>query len=173
MHKYKTNVTMKDFASDYDELLKSSGGKRLHNNGRQNQKIFNEILGSINRRIIDKIIFENYTFRIPYSIGSISIIKDETPVYKNRLKINWKETNLMWKNNPQAKLDKKMVYFLNEHSNGEFVKFLFLIHHKAPTNMKLYSFVPSDGIKKKLSKAMKNGLVATVAFKRKIKKWKN
>ena len=80
------------------------------------------------------------------------------------MKIDWGETNKLWKNNPQAKLDKKMVYFTNLHSDNSYAKFFFEKHYLCSSNIKMYSFIPTYANKKSLSKAIKEGLIKPFKF---------
>ena len=164
IEKYTINVSYDDFGRDFIAHMESKGLDRLHKRARENTSLMMKVLGSINTKIMNEVAQSGYKFKMPYNLGTISVVMNETPPDKNRLKIDWNETKKMWDKNPQTKIDKKLVYFLNQHSNGVYARYFFQKHHKCNQNMNLYSFIPSGGNKKLLSAAMRSGDIFNTHF---------
>lgn len=148
------NVCTKEFGENFDEYLIEKKLDRIHTHARANANMFMKILSSISRKIVHEMIYNNYTFNLPRRVGNLSVVIMEPPKHNNRRMINWGETNKLWARNPQAKIDKKIVYYLNDHSNGNYAKFQFQKHYRCHSNVDLYSFIPSYANKKELGKAM-------------------
>ena len=73
----------------------------------------------------------------------------------NKLHPDWKATKQLWADDPDAKKEKKLIYHMNNHTNGMYIKYLFSKHHVGVKNLKIYSFIPSRGNKRLLAKHIK------------------
>ena len=82
---------------------------------------FSSICKDFNKRVSNLIIYENFSFLLPFRMGRIRIRKYKPKTYiqedgsldKSRLRPDWKATKKLWEQNPKAKEDKKLVFHLN------------------------------------------------------------
>tara|TARA_R110000851_G_scaffold303660_1_gene461299 strand:+ start:121 stop:594 length:474 start_codon:yes stop_codon:yes gene_type:complete len=86
------------------------------------RKVFRDYLNA-NRNAISNFA---YVYRLPQRMGRIEIRKTKKEIKVdpktgeliNKLPINWKATNKLWKENPEAKEKKIKIRYINEHTNG-------------------------------------------------------
>lgn len=124
--------------------------------------LFAKIIRTVHREIV-KELFEGHTIIVPYLKGKFSILKyklkcglKDGKVTTNRL-INWPETNKLWEENPQLKIDKVHVRFDEPYLYKlKFTK----INHTDNTN--IYAFEWVKTISKKLRKAILDGTYDTI-----------
>ena len=91
---------------------------------------------------------------MPHRLGSLRILKKEMnySAGKNKLKINWQETNK----------HKKVVYHLNDHTDGFNYRWFWSKKNAIVKNKTIYSFQATRTNKKKISffiKRQKSGLL--------------
>lgn len=130
----------------YESYAESHSGNPLYLVEKQR---FYDLCSEYYKAVVDKIIYEDKVFKMPFSVGEINIQK-----YKPELEDVKKRTSFIdWKNT--AKVG-KIVYHLNEHSNG----FKFTIKWKKKKNViryvEIYKFVPTRNFKRTLAKVIKN-----------------
>lgn len=150
-HKIHSHFGSNDFYSYYKE-----------NGGELSRRDFGAILKSINNRISDKIL-EGYSFKMPFRMGILSItrkkefvgIKDGKAI-TNR-PIDYKSTIELWNSNPEAKEQKKLVRFLNKHTNGWIYKITYNKHYATYTNKTVYAIHINRKINRALAKKLFNG----------------
>lgn len=123
-------------------------------------KKYRDIVKDLNLELRDKILKKSLDFKMPSRMGYIGIRKNKT-VYKidesgkvkcNLSVVNWPATKEMWKNNPEAKAQKKLVKVLNEHSDGYVYRWYY---NKFTANYKwksAYCFIPCRTAKLELNK---------------------
>lgn len=74
-------------------------------------------------------VFEGIEVSLPSRFGSIKIVGRKQKVSFDEegnikgLSPNWRRTKELWDSDPQAKLDKKLVYNTNENTNGVIYRF--------------------------------------------------
>lgn len=73
------------------------------------------------------------------------------------LAIDWKETNKLWTDNPEAKEKKQYVYHTNEHSNGIRYNLVWWKTDMKIGNKYLYSFTFCKPAKRKLAALIRTG----------------
>ena len=131
--------------------------KRYCNNIKEpiSKKEFTDILSDINEAIIHEIIYDNYEFKLPCRIGYIRIQKKKTPYNKAKLKVDWKKTNKLWAEKPEAKEKKQFIYHLNENTDGYYYRFYFSKFTSNLKNKSAYSFVPTRSNQRLLSSYLK------------------
>lgn len=125
---------------------------------------FSIICKDFNKRISNLIIYENFSFLLPFRLGRIRIRKYKPKTYlqkdgtldKTRLRPDWNATNRLWAQNPEAKKEKKLVYHLNEHTNGYQHRWFWEKLTSNVPNNSAYSFIPSRSNKRTLAKVLKN-----------------
>ncbi len=78
------------------------------------------------RNIMDifyEVLLTGKSVTLPY-IGTFQVLgKTITPKVSEdgkilNLPVDWKSTLELWRNDPQAKLDKKRIFYFNDHTNG-------------------------------------------------------
>lgn len=111
--------------------------------------LFYTLCSEFYQKIVEGIIYKDKEFKTPFSVGSIYVQKYQ-PDFED---IKTRTSFIDWKNT--AKLG-KIVYHLNEHSNG----FKFTIKWKKKRNIiryiEIYKFVPTRMFKRTLAKVIKN-----------------
>src|SRR3990167_6641957 len=83
------------------------------------------------RKVAEECIKDNFELRLPRRMGFIAVKK-----YKNKTKfkdnagyrffnipVDWKATKEMWKEHPEAKEKKKVVFHKNEETHGHILRF--------------------------------------------------
>lgn len=110
---------------------------------------FFKIVATFNREVIKLILYKNYSFNIPFGLGSLKVVKkkkngyildDEGNVIEKDLVIDRRRTWQLWKNNPKAREDKKYVYHLNEHTDGYVYRFFWDRKGVSVQNITSYKF---------------------------------
>jgi len=99
---------------------------------------------------------------LPANMGSIDIIgrkpsiKIEDGIIKG-LAPDWKSTLTLWKNDPKAKEEKKILYHFNDHTRGIRYKFSWITSRISATNKSLFNFIANRENKRKLWKSILSG----------------
>lgn len=122
------------------------------------EKLFNKIIDLFLLKVRDKILDENYIFKLPHIGYRIKIVKyQKNPFDKDgnllpfRFPVNWKETKNYWDKNPEAKKNKKCVYYLNDHTDGYIYRIKMFPAFREFKNMKMYTFKASKPFSIKLA----------------------
>jgi len=113
-----------------------------------NKDMFYTLCSEFYKEVVQKIINEDKEFKMPYSVGNIYIRKyqpDITDVKKRTSFIDWKNT---------AKLG-KLVYHLNEHTNGFKFTIKWKKKQKVIRYIEIYKFVPTRMFKRSLAYVIK------------------
>lgn len=119
---------------------------------------FNDIISAYNEQLADYII-ENLSHTLPFRLGKIEILKDKRKVYidentgkvRNTFPVDWKATNELWDNDPEAKEKKILIRYKNLHTGG----YVFRIHYNVRTALfkakTVYKFKPVRSFARALS----------------------
>lgn len=101
--------------------------------------------------------------KLPEGLGTLEFVGkkikpnlDENGNIKG-LSPNWAATNKFWKDNPEAKERKEVIFHFNEHSNGIRYKMYWSKKHVFIQNKDFYSFILSRENKRKFNSAILNG----------------
>jgi len=96
------------------------------------QREYSLIFKEVMERIMFKIIFENFEFKMPFT-GNLRVKK--TPIQikfnpdgtlcRKGLRVDWKATKDLWKADEEAKLKKQVVYHFNDHNDRCNLKFYY------------------------------------------------
>lgn len=150
IHKNKTDYGISDYYKHYSKINKID------------KKLYSNIINDFNKGIVDLIIEENLIYYIPYLGFEIVIKKDKRkPKILNGKLVNntppdWKETNLLWSRDSEAKEKKLLVRYNNSHTSG----YVFRIYcKKFKSNIKnrsLFKFKPNRMFQRNLSKRIKD-----------------
>lgn len=118
--KYKAEVATTNFYKYYISNIEKGTVYDI------DKTLFTKILKDINKEIMKLIVTTNYEFVMPYRLGTLSIKKFKTKLkldtdgnlIKSNIPIDYGKTLALWKVSPEAKEAKKVVYFLNKHTDG-------------------------------------------------------
>ena len=110
-------------------------------------------------------IFEGHTIKLPERLGSVKILGKKQKIFINEktdrvrgLAPDWKNTLVLWKKDPTAKGKGKVIYHLNEHTNGVKYRFFWSRRNVLLENKILYTLVFSRANKRHLAKLIKNNV---------------
>ena len=144
LNKVKTDYTQDDLYKYY---------KKTSNYDLGLKKIkFNKMIKKFNREIIKLILYKNFEFKMPYTLGSLRIRKGHGPdiqcdedgnLIKRKLLVDYKRTRELWERNPEAKKEKKIVLHLNEHTDGYVYGFYWNKTRTKIRNKESYKFKSS------------------------------
>ena len=113
-------------------------------------KKYRAICEDFNKRIVDDILTKAREFKLPYRLGSLRIKKKKMNYSKkNKLKINWVETNK----------HKKVIYHLNDHTNGYNFRWFWSKINAVIKNKSVYSFQATRTNKRRLAALLKSNEV--------------
>ena len=110
-------------------------------------KKYRSICEDFNKSIIDEILLKAKEFKMPHRLGSLRILKKEMNYSssKNKLKINWQETNK----------HKKVIYHLNDHTDGFNYRWFWSKKKAIVKNKTIYSFQATRTNKRRLAGLLK------------------
>lgn len=124
--------------------------------------VFNKVVTQFNEKLIDLILNESFEYTLPHLGLSLTIRKDKrSPKLVNGKVVNnapvdWVLTKKLWANNEEAKQNKVLVRYLNNHTNG----YVFRIYCKKfgaqLKNRSIYKFKPSRKFQRSLSARIKD-----------------
>lgn len=135
---------------------------KSHSKNPVDLKTYRKVVEEFNSGVASLILEKAFEFRMPFRLGYISIKKCKVRLIldpdgnlkKNYLKIDWNATKTLWKNNPKAKEQKKLVYHLNRHTDGYYFKWYW---NKAATNVRnisVYKIIPTRKNSRAISKLL-------------------
>ena len=102
------------------------------------------IAADYNKFLIDKVL-AGKEVTLPSRMGTLSILGKEQNIrfddqgHVIGLAPDWVKTKELWKNNPQAKKEKKLLYHTNAHTDNVRYKFLWSKKNVLVENKTLYS----------------------------------
>ena len=136
------------------------------------QRVINAAVFDLNKRLVKNMILKNKFISLPYNLGNLAILKHQPKVKRKEngnlnLAIDYGETNKLWRDNPEAKDNRRYVYHTNSHSGGYIASFKWLKSRAKTKNIFGYKFVPVKQAKRDLAKAMKDPLIKVDFFERK------
>jgi hypothetical protein len=112
--------------------------------------------------IIKKVI-EGNRVCLPQNLGSILIVGKKIKVNFDKegkitgLSPDWKRTNELWERDEKSRKEKKIVYHLNEHSDGIRYRFVWRKRGAFFKNGEFYSLLMTRHNKRAVSKFIKDG----------------
>ena len=134
-----SSCTLRQSYKEYDDFYKVG------------YKKYRSICEEFNKMIIDEILLNAKEFKMPYRLGTLRILKKEMnySVSKNKLKIDWYETNKY----------KKTIYHLNDHTDGFNYRWFWSKKKAIIKNKTIYSFQATRTNKRRLATLLKNNKV--------------
>jgi len=159
-NKWKYNI-------DYniDDIYKHYHAKQIKNNKPVTEKIiFKKIINYFNKEICRNIVEKSVEYRLPYRLGYLRIRKHKTRLIvspdgklkTNHMYPNWEATKNLWKNNEEARKNKKIVFHTNDHTNKFYYKWYWDKRACNIRNSSVYSIIMSRTNKRLIAKAIKN-----------------
>jgi hypothetical protein len=109
-------------------------------------KVFRKLNDEKSELLVNRILVDSETFRVPCNLGEIRISKRRLNVSSKVLKVDWETTK---------KIGKK-VYHLNEHRNGYRYKVLWSKSKSKIENKTVYHFKPCRKFGRQLAYILKN-----------------
>jgi len=120
-------------------------------------KIANEYMEFLMEKVLDgeevTLPAKTGTLQIRGTKKKLSFNEDGTP----RLPPNWAATKRLWERDPEAKANKKVVYCLNEETNGVVYKAHWSKNAVAIENKMYYSLILTRANKRAINKRIKEG----------------
>lgn len=146
-----------DSMSAWQEFKRRNPGSKL------TKKQFVEIIHTHNTLLVDHLIETGEYYKIPCGFGPLRIKKykqhfvqyAKTKEKKVGLAVNWPETKKLWERDPEAKEQKKLVKYLNAHTDGYRYFFYWQPHKIRVYRGYLWGFRPSREAARKLAKKLK------------------
>lgn len=145
-----------NIAGSYYTYLKNSSNKSLE---KSEYIKYNNLF---NKFLISKVL-QGFEVALPKDIGTLSVIGNkQKPRLDSEGNIiglapNWVETNKLWKENEEARKNKKIVYFMNHHSDGVKYRYLWSRAKVSLKNKTLYSLTMTRANKREVAKLIKSG----------------
>jgi hypothetical protein len=165
--KYKSDITTADLYKHYNKGLNkvvSITGEKTKGSFQITETEYSTILKDINDEIIKLIILDNFEFKIPCGLGYLSmkqskiqyLLDENGELDTKNLSVDYKATNELWKNNEKAKLEKKLLFYTNEHTNGYRMSYWWSKRGAWTTGIAVYYFLPCRKVKRAPVEFLKN-----------------
>lgn len=129
----------------------------IANGGVLSRRQFGDILKELNTAIAWQIL-DGYSFKMPSRMGVLAVTKKKEFVdfkdgkaVTNR-PIDFAATMKLWNEYPEAKEQKKLVRFLNKHTNGYIYKIAYNRFYATFKNKTVYSIQINRHLKRGLAK---------------------
>lgn len=124
-------------------------------------KKYRAVLVSIFRKAREKMILNNLEYTLPCKMGKITICKfkkkiklDEEGNLVARLAVDYRATRELWATDEQSKLAKRVVFHLNDHTEGYTFKIVWVKNNCTMYKKKFYKLIPIREFKRELPKLM-------------------
>ena len=150
MARDKIDVSSNDI---YKAYVKSLDSVELVNGYKIPQYKLNKAVHEVNKRLMENMLLENTFIRLPYRLGTLSMMKYKPTIKMTKegrlsLPVNVPATNELWENDPVAKENKKYIYHRNQHTGGYIVKTRWEKKGTAIKNISTYKFKPVKDFKR-------------------------
>lgn len=155
--KHNSDIGMKDFYSFYRKnYTHKSPSHDL------SSKKYRAIVKDFNSIIADRIVRKPFDFNIPFKLGKICLRKykkkpkvREDGTYYYSLPVDWKSTLELWKNDEEARKNKKLVRYFNKDTGGYIFKIFYFKLHANYKNRSVYNFRPVRSLKQLVKNLVK------------------
>ena len=135
------SYTIKDFYESYNNFIE---GNELYT---IDYKVYREIVTDYFKYIYDRVIEQSAEFKLPCRLGSLCVVKHLPKHYDSKsLRVDFKATNELH----------KIIFHLNEHSNGYKFRFYWNKKESLVTNKTKYQLVATRFNKRRLAQIIKN-----------------
>jgi hypothetical protein len=129
-----------------------------------NIKLFLELNYLYIKFLLGKIFYQSKAIMLPCKLGYFSVVgKKQKPNVDENGKIkglapDWVKTKQLWDKNEQAKIDKKLMYHINSHTENIRYRFFWSKNKVLVANKTLYSFQLARANKRELNELIKNNV---------------
>lgn len=159
--RYKTDIIDNDYQHYYRE----------HYSNCVDWVIYRNVWKDLTKILVEEMLINNYEWKFPCGLGSLQINKykpklriKDNKLYTKNLKIDWKETKVLWESDLEAKEKKLKVYHTNSHTDG----YKIVYSWRKPTGRenitRKFRFYPSRIIDVKKAEVLKKHLNKTDYF---------
>lgn len=160
-----SNDIYKAYVNDLD-IFEKNNGYLLP------QSTINAAVFDLNKKLVENMILNNKFIKLPYNLGNLAIMKNKPEIRRKKngnlsLTIDYGETNKLWKEDPEAKKNRRYVYHRNTHFGGYVASFRWLKSKAKTKNIFGYKFVPVKQAKRDLAKVLKDPLIKVDFFEKK------
>jgi hypothetical protein len=123
---------------------------------------YGKVIWTIHNELKDSMLYDAGTFKMPAGLPAIRVKKykrkvrfnDDGTIDANSLAPNWPVTLKLWEENPKAKEQKKLIYFLNDHTDGHSAMVWMDKSRSHLANLSPYQFRPTRHIDRELAKIL-------------------
>lgn len=178
--KYLADIKTKDlykFYMDSITPIESIVGGKTRGEYDIKEKEYSNILKDINSAIIKAIILDNFEFKLPCNLGTLSM--KQSPIqYKldengeldtGYLTVDYKATRELWAKDEKARLEKKLIFLTNEHTNGNRMSYWWSKSKARVIGIAVYYFVACRQVKRAPVKFLKDKELGLTFFEKKKK----
>lgn len=158
--KNNCNYRLKDIYKEYKQK----------SNNPVDYSTFAAFIKEYNKRIVTAIIYENLCYKMPYRMGDIRIQKRrlipfvrDGKVIKGHILPDWEKTLVYWRKKYPDKTDqeikeipgKKVLKYLNEHTNGDSARFFWEKAYSNVKNQSCYIYKATRTAKEEIARLIK------------------
>jgi len=126
--------------------------------------VFTKVLKEANMALLELMMLYNFEFKIPCRLGTMSLrkkkvqykLKEDGTLDTKGLSVNYKLTNELWNNDPEAKKNRVKIYHTNEHYDGYKVNFYWSKKNSLCKGLSIVQFKSSRYAKRKLNNYLKD-----------------
>lgn len=178
--KHKSDIGTKDLYDYYLRnvpMIESLSGGLTRGSYQMKQSEYCAILKDINISITRLIILENFEFKMPCQLGTVSI-KQKPIKYKldsngeldtKYLSVDYKALKELWSKDEEARKNKTLVFHTNEHTNGYRMSFWWSRKKCKTKGIHLYYFLPCRQMKRAPASFLKDPDYKLTYFEHPIK----
>jgi len=162
----------------YEDYIKSLDFIEHKHGYRIDFNKYEEIIGNIHKRIMNKIIFDAREYVCPLVRMKISVTRNKQQIFKNedlskdgkkwRGIVNWGATNKLWKSDPEAKTSKTLIFFTASDTGGYIYRFQSRHIGQRDFNVRHYIFRPTIIAKGILKDYIKSGIKPGIDYSESI-----
>jgi hypothetical protein len=176
-----SDITNEDFYKFYLKsvpMIESLGGGMTRGSYQITQTEYIKILEDINKEITRVIITENYEYKLPCSLGRISmkqkpleyLLDDKGDLKTMKLSVDYKALRELWSNDEEARNNKTLVFHTNDHTNGNRMSWFWSKKGTKCVGLFPYYFIPCRQMKRSLPKILKEENLKLSFFERPLKR---
>lgn len=158
-----TNDLYKFYLSQVKPIESISGGTTL-GSYKLTSTEYSNILKDINDGIVNMIILENFEFKMPFGLGKLSMVQKKVKfrldhngeLNTKNLAVNYKETTALWNKDEIARANKKLIFYTNEHTNGNRMIYYWSKKVSKCSGISAYGFLACRSVKRKPAMFLKD-----------------
>ena len=143
--------------------------ERLYKINKIDYNTWKGIINAYMEEIFRKMIYETYIVKLDLHMGDLFIAREKLISEINpktgkleiiNSRIDWKQTIELWNQDAEAKRDKKKVFFMNEHTDGYRLFYVWNIFHCKAKNKNAYRLIICKKQRRKLYETALKGLLS-------------